>query len=187
MKLKTKYYNKDILIVGFGKTGKSILKFFKNQKVNIFLYDDNVDVIKNKIQSKHFFNEKEKDISDFSTIFVSPGISKNHKLIKKAVNKKIPISSDLELFWEDRLISNANQSILGITGTNGKSTIALMISSVFQTQPLGNFGNTILDSLDEKNKYSVIELSSFQLDYIDNFKPNISIISNINNDIISPK
>ena len=182
MKLKTKYYNKDILIVGFGKTGKSILKFFKNQKVNIFLYDDNVDVIKNKIQSKHFFNEKEKDISDFSTIFVSPGISKNHKLIKKAVNKKIPISSDLELFWEDRLISNANQSILGITGTNGKSTIALMISSVFQTQPLGNFGNTILDNLDKKTKCLVIELSSFQLDYIENFKPNISIISNIKHD-----
>ena len=43
MELKTKYYKKDILIVGFGKTGKSILKFFKNQKVNIFIYDDNLD------------------------------------------------------------------------------------------------------------------------------------------------
>ena len=57
-----------------------------------------------------------------------------------------------------------------------------MISSVLKTQPLGNFGNTILDNLDEKTKHFVIELSSFQLDYIDNFKPNISIISNINND-----
>ena len=182
MELKTKYYKKDILIVGFGNTGKSILKFFKSQKVNIFIYDDNLDVIKNKFKSKNIFNEKEKKISDFFTIFVSPGISKNHKLIKKAVKKNIQISSDIELFWENQLIRNTNQSILGVTGTNGKSTIALMISSVLKTKPLGNFGNTILDNLDEKTKHFVIELSSFQLDYIDNFKPNISIISNINID-----
>ena len=62
MELKTKYYKKDILIVGFGKTGKSILKFFKNQKVNIFIYDDNLDIIKNKFKSKNFFNEKKKKI-----------------------------------------------------------------------------------------------------------------------------
>ncbi len=182
MKLKTKYYKKDILIVGFGKTGKSIFKFFKNQKVNIFIYDDNLNIIKNNFKSKNFFNEKKKKISDFFTIFVSPGISKNHKLIKKAANKKIRIISDIELFWENQLIRNANQSILGVTGTNGKSTITLMLSSVLKTQPLGNFGNTILDNLDKKNRYFVIELSSFQLDYIDNFKPSISIISNINND-----
>ena len=42
MKLKAKYYKKDILIVGFGKTGQSILRFFKNQKVNLFIYDDNL-------------------------------------------------------------------------------------------------------------------------------------------------
>ncbi len=182
MELNTKYYKKDILIVGFGKTGKSILKFFKNQKVNVFIYDDNLNIIKNKLKSKNIFNEKKKKISDFFTIFVSPGISKNHKLIRKAVNKKIRIISDIELFWEKQLFRNANQSILGVTGTNGKSTIALMISSVLKTQPLGNFGNTILDYLDENTKHFVIELSSFQLDYIDNFKPNISIISNINND-----
>ena len=57
-----------------------------------------------------------------------------------------------------------------------------MIANVLKTQPLGNFGNTVLDHLDKKAKNFVIELSSFQLDYIDNFKPNISIISNIKND-----
>ena len=81
MELKTKYYKKDILIVGFGKTGKSILKFFKNQKVNIFIYDDNLNIIKNKFKSKNIFNEKEKKISDFFTIFVSPIKNKNLKLI----------------------------------------------------------------------------------------------------------
>ena len=46
MKFKTKYHKKDILIVGFGKTGKSILRFFKNYKVNTYIYDDDLDISK---------------------------------------------------------------------------------------------------------------------------------------------
>ncbi len=183
MQIKKKYFKKDILILGFGKTGKSIARFLKNQKANIFIYDDNLDVTKNKIKIKNFYDPQQKKISDFFIIFVSPGISKNHYLVRKANKKKIPISSDIELFWENKIVSsNYSSNILGITGTNGKSTIALMISNVLKTKPLGNFGNVILDYIDKKNKNFVIELSSFQLDYINDFKPNISIISNINND-----
>ena len=182
MELKTKYYKKDILILGFGKTGKSITRYFKNQKVNIFIYDDNLDVIKNAFKTKNYYKPDEKNISDFFVIFVSPGIGRNHDIIKKATKKKIPISSDIELFWENQVTNNTYKSILGVTGTNGKSTIAKMIANVLKTQPLGNFGNTVLDHLDKKAKNLIIELSSFQLDYIDNFKPNISIISNIKND-----
>ncbi len=182
MEINKKYYKKDILIIGLGKTGKSIIRFFKNQKVNIFIYEDNSDVIKNDYKNKNYYNPDEKNISDFSVIFVSPGISKNHDLIKKANKKKIPISSDIELFWENKVINKTHKSILGVTGTNGKSTIALMISNVLKTQPLGNFGNTVLDHRDEKTNNFIVELSSFQLDYIDKFKPNISIISNIKND-----
>ena len=115
------------------------LQIFKNQKVNIFIYDDNLDVIKNDFKTKNYYKPDEKNISDFFVIFVSPGIGRNHDLIKKAIKKKIPISSDIELFWENKVTNNTYKSILGVTGTNGKSTIALMISS-FKNQPLGNFG-----------------------------------------------
>ena len=71
MELKTKYYKKDILILGFGKTGKSITRYFKNQKVNIFIYDDNLDVIKNVFKTKNYYKPDEKNISDFFVIFVS--------------------------------------------------------------------------------------------------------------------
>ena len=52
------------------------------------MFYDNLNIIKNNFKSKHFFNEKEKKISDFFTIFVSPGITRNHRLIKKAAKKK---------------------------------------------------------------------------------------------------
>ena len=86
------------------------------------------------------------------------------------------------MFWENKIINKIEQPIVGVTGTNGKSTIALMISNALQTKPLGNFGNTVLDNFYKENCYFVIELSSFQLDYIHNFKPNIGIISNIKTD-----
>ena len=60
-----------------------------------------------------------------------------------------------------------------------------MISKVLKTKPLGNFGNSILKALETKEKNIVVELSSFQLDYINNFSPNIAIISNIEKDHIN--
>ena len=71
MELKTKYYKKDILIVGFGKTGKSIFKFFKNQKVNIFIYDDNLNINCNYPKKLKSYNPDKKRLADFFAIFVS--------------------------------------------------------------------------------------------------------------------
>lgn len=182
MKFEKKYYKKAILVLGFGKTGKSIAKFLKKHKVKVFIYDDNFDLINNSFYKKSFYNPEEKKISDFFAIFVSPGVSKKHPIIKKAAKNKILISSDVELFWEKIKAEGNRQSVIGVTGTNGKSTIALMLSNILKTQPLGNFGNTLLDNSETKSKNFVIELSSFQLDYINKFKPNISIICNISND-----
>ena len=55
----------------------------------------------------------------------------------------------IELFWENQLIRNTNQSILGVTGTNGKSTITLMIQD-FKNSTTRKLWNTILDNLDER-------------------------------------
>ena len=182
MEFEKKYNKKDILVLGYGTTGKSIVKFFRKQNVNIFIYDDNINInYSNSIRVKPYKPSK-KRLADFFAIFVSPGISKSHELIKDGIKEKIFITSDIELFWENKVINKINQPIIGVTGTNGKSTIALMISNTLKTVALGNFGNTVLDNLEQENNYYVIELSSFQLDYIHNFKPNISIISNIKTD-----
>ncbi|MAH89220.1 MAG: UDP-N-acetylmuramoyl-L-alanine--D-glutamate ligase [Pelagibacterales bacterium] len=177
-----KYNKKDILVLGYGATGKSIIKFFKKQNANVFLYDDNININDNYSKKIKLYNPNKKKLLDFFAIFVSPGISKSHELVKNAIEKKIFIASDIELFWENKVINKTKLPIVGITGTNGKSTIAIMISNALKTVPLGNFGNTVLDNLEKENNYFVIELSSFQLDYIHKFKPNIGIISNIKTD-----
>ena len=165
---------KNILILGYGKTGKSIAEFFKNNKLNIYFWDDNPEVF-DKI-SNNFLKYNKQSLSIFERIFVSPGISKSHKIVKNAYKNKIKISSDIELFLSKLKALNKNNLLLAVTGTNGKSTIALMIARALKVKPLANFGNLVLENSGED--CIVLELS-FQLEYIDYIKPKVSIISNI--------
>ncbi len=186
MNYKNKYINNEILIIGLGKTGKAIANFFKKLNVKIYFWDDKKINLRNANNRKvQPFKFKEKRITDFDEIFVSPGVNKQHFLIKEAIKKKLIIKNDIDLFWEFQKLKRHSKKIVGVTGTNGKSTISLMISKVLKTKPLGNFGNSILKALETKEKNIVVELSSFQLDYINNFSPNIAIISNIEKDHIN--
>ena len=138
-----KQTNKNILILGYGKTGKSIASFLKNKKLNIYFWDDNKEIL-NKINSR-FLKYTKQNLNLFHSIYASPGISKNHKIIKSAIKNKIKISSDIELFLNE--LENKSNILLAITGTNGKSTIALMISKALNIKPLANYGNTVLENI----------------------------------------
>ena len=178
-----KYYKKEVLILGFGITGLSVVSLLKKAQCNIYIWDDNFEKLNKKnIKGVNAYNAENKKIDDFNFIFVSPGIEKNHFLLTKARKKNITITNDIELYWELKELEKKKSTLIGITGTNGKSTIALMISNVLKTKPLGNYGNPILKFITKKDSKQVIELSSFQLDYINKFKPKISIISNIDKD-----
>ncbi len=175
--------NKNILILGYGKTGKSIAEFLNHKKFNIFFWDDNKAVLDNL--DSHFIKYNQQSLRIFESIFVSPGINKKHKIIKTAIKNKIKISSDIELFFNLLKKKKNNNSLLAITGTNGKSTIALMIAEALKLNPLANFGNLVLENIPKENDKIVLELSSFQLEYLDYIKPKVSIISNLKEDHIS--
>ena len=91
--------------------------------------------------------------------------------------------SDLDLFFQN------NKSIkIGVTGTNGKSTLVnylnQALNSVSSSIALGNIGNPLLDNVNHANKYTVIEASSFQLEKMKKNHFDFSIITNIQNDHI---
>ena len=79
-----KQTDKNILILGYGKTGKSIASFLKNKKFNIYFWDDNKEIL-NKINGR-FLKYTKQNLNIFQSIFVSPGIAKIIKLLKG--NKK---------------------------------------------------------------------------------------------------
>jgi UDP-N-acetylmuramoylalanine--D-glutamate ligase len=97
-------------------------------------------------------------------IVVSPGLTTSHCLLKAARDRGVPLVSDIELFAD-----HATAPIVGITGTNGKSTVTaltgeLLRASGFNVGVGGNLGEAALDLLSPERDAYVLELSSFQLE-----------------------
>ncbi len=97
-------------------------------------------------------------------IVVSPGVPTNHCLLRRAVERDVPLLSDIELF-----LTHATAPVLGITGTNGKSTVTALTGALLQAAGRnvgvgGNLGKPALDLLDASRELYVLELSSFQLE-----------------------
>ena len=116
---------------------------------------------------------------DADIIVTSPGIPPREW---PKVNKEI--ISDIEFAY--RIIKKEGKSptIIGITGTNGKTTVTAGIAHALNTVPYGNIGCPLVASVNNMsdNDIVVIELSSFQLEHIKKFKPDISIILNLSPD-----
>ena len=139
---KNKFFNnKKILIYGLGKSGLSAKSFLKYSKID--LYDDNL-----KDRNNLTNTEIKKNKYDF--IVISPGINISNCGLKNFLKKnKNKIITDLDIFYLEYSVRN----IIGITGTNGKSTTSKLIYNILvknkkDVRLVGNFGKPILN---EKN------------------------------------
>ena len=169
------------LIFGYGQTGKSFENYLKNKNLSFDIYDDD----KSKLPGVH----QEKDITpsfnnlkDYQDIYISPGVKLENYLTKKEISN-LNLKSDLDIFFLEH-----NSFKIGITGTNGKSTLAYLLEQALNHSSsaiaLGNIGNPVLENLNHQNKYSVIEVSSYQLDKMENNLFDLSVITNIEPDHI---
>ncbi|MCK4338981.1 MAG: UDP-N-acetylmuramoyl-L-alanine--D-glutamate ligase [Candidatus Cloacimonetes bacterium] len=133
------------------------------------------------------FGGHSEKILDSDLIIISPGIPINIPILEKAFNKGIPVWSELELGFQ--IVKNFKTKIIAITGSNGKSTTATLIYHILikaggKAILAGNIGQAFTSFPIEKDLYDfiVLEVSSFQLDKIFEFKPDIGIILNITPD-----
>jgi UDP-N-acetylmuramoylalanine--D-glutamate ligase len=128
------------------------------------------------------------DLSGFDAIVVSPGVPLNrHPVVEKAAKYGLPIIGDIELFAQARATLPPHK-VVGITGTNGKSTTTALIDHICRTAGLpslagGNIGIPILahDPLPEGGVY-VLELSSYQIDLTHSLDCDIAVLLNITPD-----
>lgn len=178
---------KKISILGGGEsgTGAAILADKKDWKV--FLSDKGQIKQKYKNVLKHIEFEEGKHSEDkilrSDLIVKSPGIPDHIDLIKKIKRKGIPIISEIEFAYR-----YCQAKIIGITGSNGKTTTTLLTWHILNKAGLntalaGNIGKSFALQLAENQfDYYVLELSSFQLDDIKDFKADIAVILNITPD-----
>ncbi|MDY0234586.1 MAG: UDP-N-acetylmuramoyl-L-alanine--D-glutamate ligase [Gudongella sp.] len=184
--------NKRILIMGLGVTGVSSLKILKKHTTDIFVYDNKpIHIIEQKLKDENFLSVKIieidnlKELQNIDLIVKSPGIKPDHIMLQKAKEMNILVISDIELAY---FLRNT-QNIVGITGTNGKTTSTILAGEIFRawgkkTFVTGNVGVGILEKIEEVKKEDVlvIELSSFQLEHTYSFRPKVALLLNITPD-----
>lgn len=165
-----------VLIVGNGISGKAANKLLKKLKYRTFIVEDN-DLAINRI-------EKLKLLDEVSLVVISPGVSIFSKLVDSAQKKGIEVVGELE--FASRYLKGDN---IAITGTNGKTTTTSLIGHLLSggernVNVGGNIGNALSTVVlsGTMSDITVIEVSSFQLESIKTFKPNIACLLNITPD-----
>ncbi len=121
-------------------------------------------------------------IEEIDEIIISPGIKPTHELLNKVNSLGKAVKTDIDLFNE-----NYKGKLIGVTGTNGKTTLVNLLSNFLNSQGIkavavGNVGRSPLEVIDKEFEYVIIELSSYQLYYLNNLDLNIGIILNIYQD-----
>ena len=179
-----------VVILGAGESGVGAALLAMQKGYDVFVSDAGIISEKYKIElTQHniSFEEgihTEEKILNADEIIKSPGIPENCNIIKKIRAKNIPIISEIEFAFRH----TGDSEIIAITGSNGKTTTTALAYHICKHADkkcamVGNIGNSFAKqiALDPMPLY-VVEVSSFQLDDIKNFKPHVAIITNITED-----
>lgn len=163
--------NARLLIVGLGATGYSAAQFLQKTPIKFAVVDSrkqppSIDNLREQMPDVPVFSGGfDQAALDVAThLLVSPGVSLHETAIQKAVRAGVVVISDIDLF-----ACATDKPIIGITGSNGKSTVTTMLGEManaagVKTAIGGNLGTPALDLLQQDADLYVLELSSFQLE-----------------------
>lgn len=182
--------NKDIALYGAGgKTGRSVAEFLSSLGCRLYLYDDRdlselEDTLRsyNMDEGKISWIEKKKDLLQAEVIITSPGVSLHREIFRQAERQGISILSEIELAY-----NFFDRYLIAITGTNGKTTTVSLAGQMLnrglesrEVVTAGNIGKPLLEAMAESSADAimVVEVSSFQLAAIENFRPEIAALLN---------
>jgi UDP-N-acetylmuramoylalanine--D-glutamate ligase len=179
-----------MVILGGGESGVGAAVLANMRGYEVFVSDGGSmkPAYKQELEAKGIEYEEgkhsEKKIFNAQEIMKSPGIPEKNELVKAIRGKGIPVISEIELAYRYK----GESKIIGITGSNGKTTTTAMTYHICKAGGLdcavvGNIGYSFARQVAESSKpWYVAEISSFQLDDIKSFRPDIAILTNITED-----
>ena len=177
-------------IMGLGVTGQSVARWWRRQGCP-FLALDTRPEMSDSLSARqavgaetplHFGDVDPSVLEGITELIVSPGVALEHPLVQFALNNKVRVMGDIDLF-----VAAASAPVIGITGSNGKSTVTAMVASMLsacgkRVAVGGNFGTPALDLLDQAVDFYVLELSSFQLERAQPLKLAVATVLNVSAD-----
>lgn len=181
---------KRLVILGAGESGVGAALLGMQKGYDVFVSDGGEikDNYKMELKARHIdFEERQhtaEKILNADEVMKSPGIPEKNELVKQIRAKGIPIISEIELAYRYK----GNSKIIAITGSNGKTTTTALTYHICKTggvdcAMVGNVGYSFAKQVAEDPKpLYVAEISSFQLDDIKTFRPDVAVLTNITED-----
>jgi UDP-N-acetylmuramoylalanine--D-glutamate ligase len=186
------YKGKKVLIVGFGKSGVSAAKYLAGAGAKVMVTDskqksellESVEACGDLKIEYELGKHNPKTFTSSELIVLSPGVPMTLKPLEEARAAGIPITNEVDLAFEA-----ITEPVIGITGTNGKTTTTMLIGEMCRaggkkTFVGGNVGKPLLDYVLEGEKADVVvaELSSFQLELTQKLRPAVAVFTNLEPD-----
>lgn len=188
------FAGKKIIIIGMGKTGIATARFLGKQGAKVVVTDEKPSEQWGG-DFKQIASEEWLEVGDYNVrvlegahmVVPSPGVPPNNHLLVEAQKKNISVVSEIELaFWFLKV------PIIAVTGTNGKTTTTTLLGEILKRSGKkvfvgGNIGNPLIEYAvaPQTDDFIVAEISSFQLQWIEKFRPFIAVLLNITCDHIN--
>jgi UDP-N-acetylmuramoylalanine--D-glutamate ligase len=184
--------NKNIVIVGLGRTGLAAARFLHERGARVMVSDkatekelgDAVGTLKQLGIRVELGPHRATSFQNADLILVSPGVAHTIEPIARAHSRGVPVIGEVEL-----ASTFIKEPIIAVTGTNGKTTTTALLGEMLKNSGIqafvgGNIGNPLIEYVRQEQKAQIVvaEISSFQLDTITTFRPKISVLLNITAD-----
>lgn len=175
----------NIGIIGFGRGGQSLAKWLIGKAKKITVSDrrsaKEINISLRDYPGVHFiFEDSQNDLPmDWNVVFISGGVPKDHPYILSAISNHLPVTNDAQIF-----LDYCPAPVIGITGSAGKTTTTTLLGDMMREQGHrvwvgGNIGHVLLDDLKniQTKDVVVMELSSFQLEWMKSSPPIAAILN----------
>jgi UDP-N-acetylmuramoylalanine--D-glutamate ligase len=175
---------KRVMVIGLGVSGVAAARFLASRGATLVMTDRRVDVECSGLPAGvvKLGAEDANWLDDVELIVTSPGVPRDAVLLRAATERQIPVIGEIEL--ASRFL---DAPIAAITGTNGKSTVVVLLGEILKASGRrtfvgGNLGTPLIEAVDGKWDVAVVEVSSFQLEWIEKFQPRAGVHLNLSDD-----
>ncbi len=181
-----------VLVIGLGVSGRAAADKLLREGIKVRI-NDLSDSEEMRLAARSFAergaevvlgHHREEVLRGVELVVVSPGVRSRLPLLREAEARGIPVWSEIELAWR-----YARGPVVAVTGTNGKTTTVSMIEAILEkagmrARAVGNIGFPMVTAVEEMGPGDplVVEVSSFQLFYIRDFRPRVAVLLNVSED-----
>ncbi len=184
--------DRKILVLGLARTGLAVARFLADRGARVVGVDASPAgrmapardaLARLPVPADcHFGTGEMAWLDGVDAVVPSPGVPRNHGLLVEAVRRDIQVLSEIEL-----AARFGRTPMVAITGTNGKTTTTRLVAAILEAAGLrvfagGNLGRPLIESVDGSWDWGVVEVSSFQLEWVRDFRPRVALCLNLSED-----